>query len=154
MPLLYYILWNIANWQIIVKQDLICLTIFGLRRKFLLINFFFLFEIFSRIISKKSKFAEILECKQNKNFPLPCFTNTACPNTELFLVHTFLYSDWIRTRNNSVFGHCSRSATITQQIHASSNQLWKHYKKVGSMFKVNNKYTRTMSLTLFLFLYH
>ena len=32
-----------------------------------------------------------------------------CPNTELFLVRIFLYSDWIRTRNNSVFGHYSRS---------------------------------------------
>ena len=32
-----------------------------------------------------------------------------CPNAELFLVRIFLYSDWIRTRNNSVFGHFSRS---------------------------------------------
>ena len=43
-----------------------------------------------------------------------------CPNTELFLVRIFLYSDSvnlriqseyrkIRTRNNSVFGHFSRS---------------------------------------------
>ena len=31
------------------------------------------------------------------------------PNTELFLVHIFPYSDWIRTRNNSVFGNFSRS---------------------------------------------
>ena len=41
-----------------------------------------------------------------------------CPNTELFLVRIFLYSDCIRIqseyrkmriRNNSVFGHFSRS---------------------------------------------
>ena len=32
-----------------------------------------------------------------------------CPNTELFLVRLFLYSDWIRTRNNSVFEHFSSS---------------------------------------------
>ena len=32
-----------------------------------------------------------------------------CPNTELFLVRIFLYSDWIRTKNNSVFEHFSRS---------------------------------------------
>ena len=32
-----------------------------------------------------------------------------CPNTELFLVRIFLYSDWIRTRNNSASGHFSRS---------------------------------------------
>ena len=31
-----------------------------------------------------------------------------CPNTELFLVCIFLHSDWIRTRNKSVFGHLSR----------------------------------------------
>ena len=51
-----------------------------------------------------------------------------CPNTELFLVRIFLYMDWIRrfmvnlriqskyrkiwTRNNSVFGHFSRSVCI------------------------------------------
>ena len=32
-----------------------------------------------------------------------------CPNTELFLVRILLYSDWIRTRNNSVFGNFSHS---------------------------------------------
>ena len=36
-----------------------------------------------------------------------------CPNTELFLVCIFQYSDWIRTRNNSVFGHFSRSAVLS-----------------------------------------
>ena len=28
-----------------------------------------------------------------------------CLNTELFLAHIFLFSDWIRIRNDSVFGH-------------------------------------------------
>ena len=46
-----------------------------------------------------------------------------CPNTELFLVRNFLYSDWIRiqfeyrlvrTRSNSVFGHFSR--TVKRRI--------------------------------------
>ena len=35
-----------------------------------------------------------------------------CPSTELFLVHMFLYSDWIREntdQNNSIFRHFSRS---------------------------------------------
>ena len=32
-----------------------------------------------------------------------------CANTELFLVRIFLYSDWVRTRNNSIFGHFWRS---------------------------------------------
>ena len=36
---------------------------------------------------------------------------TQCPNTEFFLVRIFLYSDLIRTRKNSVFGHFSRSAS-------------------------------------------
>ena len=43
-----------------------------------------------------------------------CSFHEKCPNTELFLVRIFLYSDWIRiqfkyrrirTRNNYVFGH-------------------------------------------------
>ena len=53
-----------------------------------------------------------------------------CPNTELFLIHIFPHSDWIgrdlrslriqsecgkiRTRNNSVFGHFSHSASYSQ----------------------------------------
>ena len=32
-----------------------------------------------------------------------------CPNTEFFLVLIFLYSDWVRTRKNSVFGFFLRS---------------------------------------------
>ena len=55
-----------------------------------------------------------------------------CPNTELFLFPIFLYSDWIRrvanlriqpeygkirSRNNSVFGHFSRSVIRTTINH-------------------------------------
>ena len=36
-----------------------------------------------------------------------------CPNTELFLVLIFLYSVQIRTRNNSLFGHFSRTEPLT-----------------------------------------
>ena len=32
-----------------------------------------------------------------------------CPKKEFFLVHIFSYSDWIRIRKNSVFGHFSSS---------------------------------------------
>ena len=35
-----------------------------------------------------------------------------CPNTEYFLFRFLLYSDWIRTRKNSVLGHFSRSACV------------------------------------------
>ena len=45
-----------------------------------------------------------------------------CPNTEFFLARIFPYSDWIwrftekiRTRENSVFGHISRSAYLTHK---------------------------------------
>ena len=60
-----------------------------------------------------------------------------CPNTELFLVRIFLYSDWIRsiqskcririirTRNKSVFGHFSRSVTFSRGI-----EMW-HRTKMG-----------------------
>ena len=61
----------------------------------------------------------------NLNFTL----REKCPNTEFFLVRTFLYSDWIqeiyevnlriqseyrkiRTRKNSVFGHFSRNVSF------------------------------------------
>ena len=66
-----------------------------------------------------------------------CFKSTLrekCPNTELFLAHIFLYSEWIletrsispysviqskyrkiRTRNNSVFGHFPRSAIASHK---------------------------------------
>ena len=58
-----------------------------------------------------------------------------CPNTEFFLVHIFLCSDWVgylriqseysklRTRNNSVFGHFSRSALFSKCLHKSSQVL-------------------------------
>ena len=35
-----------------------------------------------------------------------------CPNTEFFLVLIFLYSNWIWTRQNSVFRHFSRSGKV------------------------------------------
>ena len=38
-----------------------------------------------------------------------------CPNTELFLVRIFPHSEWIRTRNNSVFGYF-----FTQRQYGSS----------------------------------
>ena len=44
----------------------------------------------------------------------PIFTlREKCPNMEFFLVRIFLYSDWIRTRKNSVFAHFSRSVTYS-----------------------------------------
>ena len=55
-----------------------------------------------------------------------------CPNTEFFLVRIFLYSDWIRTRKNSVFGHFLRSEffaddtslfPVTHNITDSANPL-------------------------------
>ena len=80
-----------------------------------------------------------------------------CPNTELFLVRVFLYSDWIgislriqfeyskiRTRNNSVFGHF-----FTQWLNRS--WWWTIEFSVGRwkcpagnyMFKVKNGNSRT-----------
>ena len=68
-----------------------------------------------------------LDLINNINYYVVCCSCTCslrqkCPNAELFLVRIFLYSDWIRrftpnsvrirkirTRNNSVFGHFSRS---------------------------------------------
>ena len=34
-----------------------------------------------------------------------------CPNTELFLYRIFLCLDWVRSRNNTVFGHFSSSVS-------------------------------------------
>ena len=48
-----------------------------------------------------------------------------CPNKELFLVRIFLYSNWIQeigTRNNSVFGHFSRSVN-TKASHRLNSSL-------------------------------
>ena len=42
-------------------------------------------------------------------FPTECIHCVKCPNTELFLARIFLYSDWIQTRNYSVFRYFSRS---------------------------------------------
>ena len=61
-----------------------------------------------------------------------------CPNTELFLVRIFLYSDWIwtvslriqseyrkiRTRNNSVFGRFSRSVLSKLQLISLTSFNW------------------------------
>ena len=67
-------------------------------------------------------------------YPLP----EKCPNTELFLVHIFLYLDLIRirifqseyrkiwTRKNSVFGHFSRNAQNTNKIMGTLETT--HYK--------------------------
>ena len=64
-----------------------------------------------------------------------------CPNTELFLVRIFLYSDWIRrftseyrkirTRSNSVFGHFSRSVNGTFSLaNLVTNSTWFKSNKV------------------------
>ena len=49
-----------------------------------------------------------------------------CPNTELFLVRIFLYADWIRTRNNSVFGHFSRNEFhgLTELLMRLNYSVW------------------------------
>ena len=39
-----------------------------------------------------------------------------CPNAELFLVSIFPHSDWIRTRNNVIFGHFSRSVKFVHSV--------------------------------------
>ena len=48
-----------------------------------------------------------------------CTLREKFPNMELFLVRVFSHSDWIRTRNNSVSGHFSRSVTFCKQNHSS-----------------------------------
>ena len=53
-----------------------------------------------------------------------------CPNTELFLVHIFLYSDWIRSRNNSVFGQFSRSGYLCINIKVIFSNCV-HYCQIG-----------------------
>ena len=80
-----------------------------------------------------------------------------CPNTELFLVRIFLYLDWIRrftvnlriqseyrkirTRNNSVFGHFSRSVTLHFKSDKKISSTY-IYPTCKYMFYVNNKDTR------------
>ena len=60
----------------------------------------------TRIIFK----AKIRYSRQTKYFRIATsFHCVKCPNTELFLVRILPYSDWIRTRNNSVFGQFPRS---------------------------------------------
>ena len=40
------------------------------------------------------------------------YTAWKVSNTEFFLIRISPYSDWIRTRKNSVFGHFSRSVSV------------------------------------------
>ena len=73
----------------------------------------------SPIMLKQKKHSEYL-CKHCAVWCVRALREK-CPNTELFLVFIFLYSDWtvnlrirseyrkIRTKNNSVFGHVLRS---------------------------------------------
>ena len=68
-----------------------------------------------------------------KQYLSQLFCIQKCPNTELFLVLIFLCSDWTRTRNNSVSGHISGSATIKK---CTEKQLfWKFQKKI----KINGR---------------
>ena len=70
-----------------------------------------------------------------------------CPQTEIFLVRVFPHSDWIRTRNNSVFGHFSRSdrTQVESSCLAHKKDLIKAIKRVTKtitwerkkMFKFN-----------------
>ena len=78
-----------------------------------------------------------------------------CPNTELFLVCVFPHSDWIRTRNNSVFGHFSRSAyclsrkILSMELYSSSRYLpWKVENVSDKFF-----WRRTKQLLLKIILY-
>ena len=52
------------------------------------------------------------QIEKKKQTNVKCSLREICPNTELFLVRIFLFRTEyrkIRTRNNSVFGHFSRS---------------------------------------------
>ena len=82
------------------------------------------------------------------------------PNTELFLVRIFPYSDWIRTRNSSVFGRSVWHVKLVvncmiQSKSYSSNYRWIQrisyfvFSKstIEALEKVNNKDTRTTSTT-------
>ena len=79
-----------------------------------------------------------------------------CPNTELFLVHIFPHSDWkvslriqsecgkIRTRNNSVFGHFSRSvgflySMTNNTLKRTSNLQSNHMYYAFYFFEINIK---------------
>ena len=71
-------------------------------------------------------FLSFLDASKNNDL-LHC---TQCSNTEFFLVRIFLYSDLIRTRKNSVFGHFSRGASDQnneQEPKACSivNRIWR-----------------------------
>ena len=46
------------------------------------------------------------------NLVWPIFPLRECPNTEFFLVRIFPYSNWIRTRRNTVFRHFPHSVSF------------------------------------------
>ena len=87
-------------------------------------NSIFHFHFVTEVMRPGNIFGSI----SNKIFvPRNLVLREKCPNTELFLVRIFRYSDWIRrftkslysiriqentTRNNSVFGHFSRSVVF------------------------------------------
>ena len=65
------------------------------------------------------KFMITLYCLSIERMPITL--REKCPNVELFLVRIFLYSGWkMRTRNNSVFGHFSRSVNY---LHSFLGQI-------------------------------
>ena len=74
--------------------------------------------------------------------PKGCSLCEKCPNMELFLGCIFPYTDWIRTRNNTVFGHFSLSVLKKQAI------VWlENYKNMHSeTFKI--KMIKTTGSTL------
>ena len=110
-------------------------------------NFFISLEIYGTILHWYCCHVWIcapncyLDLINNINYYVVCCSCTCslrqkCPNAELFLVRIFLYSDWIRrftpnsvrirkirTRNNSVFGHFSRSGCFSWDIHLN----WLHW---------------------------
>ena len=74
-----------------------------------------------------------------------------CPNTELFLVHIFLYSNWIRTRNNSVFGHFSRSVcNILKFVSLRSNIFLRMNPWQITRIRNNNKVIQNIPIDAFL----
>ena len=83
---------------------------------------------------------KLMERLGSERYIVKTFTlREKCPNTELFLVRIYLYSDWIwrftplriqqeykkiRTRNNSVFGHFSHSVRKTYLYQALYFANW------------------------------
>ena len=63
-----------------------------------------------------------------------------CPNTELFLVRIFLYSDWIREnkdQKNSVFGHFSHSDRNIISFCVQKEALYENNKIIWLSFPYN-----------------